>query len=62
LKNTPIVAGPSRSQICCNPSGSVHDAKLLLPGVKVAKAIPALLACCCAQWWPFSQTLIGYGK
>ncbi len=41
-----IVAGPSRSQISCNPAGSAQEANPLpLPLSKAVKAIPALVAC-----------------
>ncbi len=41
-RNTPIVRGPSRSQIACNTCGSEQDAKPLDSAVNAA---PSLLAC-----------------
>ena len=52
-------AGPSRSQIACNPAGSSVAAKPLASAVN---PIPALAACCLAHSWPFNQILIGYGR
>ena len=58
-KNTPMVPGPSRSQITCSAAGS---AQLANPLDSSVNPIPAPVAWRLAHSWPLSRTLIGYGK